>query len=149
MNIQNIIKIISAVLGVLGIIFLFRVIGTGDEEIKMAAMEGDYSTVSPIVSLAQIILVITVVVTLVFSLLNLATDGKKLKKSLIMVGCFVLVIAIGYALSTGQEVPLKDGEVLSASGSRWVETGLRVFYILAFLAIASMLFSGVKKILNR
>ena len=82
MNIQNIIKIISAVLGVLGIIFLFRVMGTGDEEIKMAAMEGDYSTVSPIVSLAQIILVITVVVTLVFSLLNLATDGKKLKKSL-------------------------------------------------------------------
>lgn len=149
MNIQNIIKIISAVLGVLGIIFLFRVIGTGDEEIKMAAMEGDFSTVSPIVSLAQIILVITVVVTLIFSLLNLATDGKKLKKSLIMVGCFVLVIAIGYALSTGQEVPLKDGKVLSANGSRWVETGLRVFYILAVLAIASMLFSGVKKILNR
>lgn len=149
MNIQNIVKIISAVLGVLGVIFLFRIIGVGDEEIKMLAMEGDFGIVSPLVALAQVILIITVVVTLVFSLMNLATDSKKLKKALIFMGCFLLVIAVGFALSSGQEVALKDGEILSASGSRWVETGIRVFYILSFLAIASMLFSGVKKILNR
>ena len=112
-------------------------------------MEGDFGIVSPLVSLAQIILIITVVVTLVFSLMNLATDSKKLKKALIFVGCFLLIIGIGYAISSGVETDLKDGKVLSANGSRWVETGLRVFYILAFLAIGSMLFSGVKKILNK
>jgi hypothetical protein len=42
MNIQNIIKIVSGVLGVLGVIFLLRIIGLGDEEIKMAASMGDY-----------------------------------------------------------------------------------------------------------
>ncbi len=149
MKVQNIVKIISAVLGVFGIVFLFRIIGVGDDEIKMLAMEGDYGIVSPLVTLAQVILIITIVVTLIFSLMNLGSDSKKLKKALIFIGCFLVVVGLGYALSTGQEVDLKDGEVLSASGSRWVETGLRVFYILAVLAIGSMLFSGVKKILNR
>ena len=149
MKVQNIVKIISAVLGVFGILFLFRIIGVGDDEIKMLAMEGDYGIVSPLVTLAQVILIITIVVTLIFSLMNLGSDSKKLKKALIFIGCFLVVVGLGYALSTGQEVDLKDGEVLSASGSRWVETGLRVFYILAVLAIGSMLFSGVKKILNR
>ena len=48
MNIQTIIKIISAVFGLLGVVFLFRIIGTGDEEIKMAASMGDFGTVSPL-----------------------------------------------------------------------------------------------------
>ena len=70
MNIQNIIKIISAVFGLLGVIFLFRIIGMGDEEIKMAATMGDLSAVSPLVSLAIAILLVTVAVTLIFSLMN-------------------------------------------------------------------------------
>ena len=149
MNLQTIVKIISAVFGLLGVIFLFRIIGVGDEEIKMAAGNGDFGTVSPLVSLAIAILVITVVITVLFSLLNLASSGQKLKKSLIFIGCFLVVLGIAYAASTGVETPMKDGEVLSASGSRWVGTGLRMFYILAALAILSMILSGAKKLLKR
>ena len=47
MNIQRIVKIGAGLLGVLGVVFLFRIIGAGDEEIKMAASMGDYGTVSP------------------------------------------------------------------------------------------------------
>ena len=149
MNIQTIVKIISAVFGLLGIVFLFRIIGAGDEEIKMAATSGDFATVSPLVSLAIAILFITVSITLVFSILNLASSSKKLKKSLIFIGCFVVVTIIAYAASDGVETPMKDGEVLSANGSRWVGTGLRMFYILATLAILSMILSGAKKILKK
>jgi hypothetical protein len=149
MNIQTIVKIISAVFGLLGAIFLFRIIGVGDEEIKMAASMGDFGTVSPLVSLAIAILSITVIVTVLFSLLSLASSPEKLKKSLVFIGCFLLVTGIAYAISSGVETPMKDGEMLSASGSRWVETGLRMFYILATLAILSMVFSGARKILNR
>ena len=149
MNIQTIVKIISAVFGLLGAIFLFRIIGTGDEEIKMAASMGDFGTVSPLVSLAIAILSITVIVTLLFSLLSLASSPEKLKKSLIFIGCFLVVTGIAYAISSGVETPMKDGEMLSASGSRWVETGLRMFYILSTLAVLSMVFSGAKKILKR
>ena len=149
MNIQNIIKIVSGILGILGVIFLFRIIGLGDEEIKMAASMGDYGSVSALVNLALFIFGIAVVVTLIFSLVGLTSDSKKLKKALISVGLFVLVIAIGYGLSTGVETPLKDGEVLSASGSRWVGAGLRIFYILSIVAIAAMGLSGVQRILKR
>ena len=54
-------------------------------------------------------------------------------------------MGISFVLSTGVETPMKDGEVLSASGSRWVGAGLRMFYILAALAILSMIFSGGNK----
>jgi len=149
MKLQTIVKIISAVFGLLAVIFLFRIIGAGDEEIKMAAGTGDFSTVTPLVSLAIAILFITISITLVFSVLNLASSSKKLKKALIFIGCFILVTAIAFAASDGVETPMKDGEVLSASGSRWVGTGLRMFYILATLAILSMLLSGAKKILKK
>ena len=149
MNLQTIVKIISAVFGLLGAIFLFRIIGVGDEEIKMAASMGDFGTVTPLVSLAIAILSITVIVTVLFSLLSLASSPEKLKKSLVFIGCFLLITGIAYAISSGVETPMKDGEILSASGSRWVETGLRMFYILATLAILSMVFSGARKILNR
>ena len=58
-------------------------------------------------------------------------------------------MGISFALSNGVETPMKDGEVLSASGSRWVGAGLRMFYILAALAVLSMIFSGAIKILNK
>jgi hypothetical protein len=149
MKLQNIIKIISAIFGVLAVVFLFRIIGLGDEEIKMAASMGDYGSVSPLVNLAIAILVITVAVTLVFSLIGLTSDAKKLKKALLSAGLFLAVIGISYAMSTGVETPLKDGEVLSANGSRWVGAGLRAFYILAVVAIGAMLMSGAKRIFNK
>jgi hypothetical protein len=39
--------------------------------------------------------------------------------------------------------------MLSASGSRWVGTGIRVFYILTFVAFVSMIFSSVKKLIGK
>ena len=41
MNIQKIIRILSVAVGILGIIFLIRIIGAGDEELKAAAETGD------------------------------------------------------------------------------------------------------------
>ena len=149
MNFQNIIKIISGVLGVLGAIFLFRIMNTGDDQIKMDASMGDFSTVTPLIMLAILILTIAVFVTITFSLRSLAADTKKLKKSLIMIGIFILIIAVSFGISDGIETPLKDGEILSANGSRWVGTGIRVFYILTVVAFVSMIFSSVKKLISR
>ncbi len=149
MNFQKIVKIVAGLLGILGVIFLFRIIGAGDEEIKMAAAMGDYGTVSPLISIAQLILYVSVAATIIFSLLNLFGDGQKLKKALISVGFLVVVVGLAYALSSGVETPLKDGEVLSASGARWVETGIRVFYYLAAIAIGAMAYSGVKRLIKR
>jgi len=149
MKVQNIIKIISAVIGLIAAFFLLRIISTGDEDIKMAASMGDFGAVSPLVELARIVLLITVAVTLLFTLRGLFSDFSKLKKAGISIGLFLLVVVLSYSLSEGVETPLKDGEVLSESGSRWVGTGIRTFYILSIVAIGLMLFSGVSKILKR
>ena len=111
MKIQNIIKIVSAIIGVLAAFFLLRIIGTGDDDIKMAASMGDFGAVSPLVELARIVLLITIAVTLIFTLLGLFSDPAKLKKAAISVGLFLVVIVISYVLSDGVETPLKDGEV--------------------------------------
>ena len=94
MKIQNIIKIVSAIIGFLAAFFLLRIIGTGDDDIKMAATMGDFGTISPLVELARIVLFITIAVTLLFTLRGLFSDPAKLKKAGISIGLFVVVIFI-------------------------------------------------------
>ena len=149
MNFQKIVKIVAGIFGVLGVVFLIRIMSAGDEEIKMAASMGDYGTVSPLISIAQLILVIAVAATVIFSLVTLFGDKEKLKKAVISIGFLLVVVGLAFALSSGEETPLKDGEVLSAAGARWVETGIRVFYYLAIIAIGSMAYAGVKRLINR
>ena len=149
MNLQNIIKIVSGLLGVLGAVLLIRIMSLGDDQIKMDASMGDYSSISPLINLALFILAIAVVVTLIFSIITLASDSKKLKKSLIASGLFLLVIAISYGVSEGVETPMKDDKILSASGSRLVGTGIVSFYILTVIAFGSMMFSSIKRIIKK
>ena len=115
----------------------------------MAASMGDFSLISPLISLSMFILFITVAVTIIFSLINLASNPGKLKKSMIFIGFLIIVIGIAYASSTGVETPMKDGQVLSASGSKWVGTGIRVFYILASVAVLSMIAFGARNIIKK
>jgi hypothetical protein len=149
MNFQKIVKIVAGIFGLLGVVFLLRIMSTGDEEIKMAASMGDYGTVSPLISIAQIILIIAVAATVIFSLITLFGDKEKLKKAVISVGFLLVVVGLAFALSSGEETALKDGEVLSASGARWVETGIRVFYYLAVIAVCAMAYAGAKRLINR
>lgn len=146
MSIQKIVTYTAAVLGVVGLIFQITILSKGDDVIEMAAMSGDYGVVSSMVSLAMIIIAIAVVLTLVFSVMNLASDPAKLKKAMISIGAFLVVVFAAFLFSSGTETPLKDGEVLSASGSRWVETGLRTFYFLVVIAAGAMVYSGVRRL---
>ena len=149
MKLENIIKIVCAILGLLGVIFLFRIIAVSDDDIKMAASMGDFGLISPLISLGFFVFYLTVAVTIIFSLMNLSSSPGKLKKALIFVVFLIIVIGIAYASSSGVETPLKDGKFLSASGSRWVGTGIRVFYILASVAVLSMIAFGARNIIKK
>ena len=149
MNIQKTTTLVSVGLGVIGLIFLSLIIGKGDDAIEMSAMQGDYGTVSYIIYLAQFILLITVLITLFFSLKNLAGDKGNLKKSLMFIGAFAVVILVAYLFSSGEETPMQDGKMLSAGGARMVETGIRTFYFLTIIAIGAMAFHSVKKLIKK
>ena len=149
MNSEKITKIVSALLGILGVVFLFLVLSKSSDEIKSAASMGDFSSVSPIVNLTFAVLFITISVTLIFSLLGLFSDKEKLKKALISIGFLIIVVGISYLFSSGEETSLKDNELLSAQGSRLVETGIRTVYILGFIAILLMIISTIRKSISK
>ena len=146
MNTQKTFTYIALALGVVGLILQAIILSQGDDVIKLNALSGDYGIVSTMVTLALLVLAITFILTLVFSIGNLASDGKKLKKALISIGAFAAVVLVAFLFSTGTETPLKDGDVLSASGSRWIETGLRTFYFLVFIAVGAMLYTGIARL---
>lgn len=138
----NIFKIL---IGVLAAILFVRIMIEDDELIKDSA-ELQSSLISPDLWLSYIILGIAVVATLIFTIIGVAKGN--IKKTLISVGLFLLVIAIsyfGFAGDYGTGFSISDTETLSESGAKWIGTGLYTFYFLALAAVVAMFVSTVKK----
>ena len=127
MNIQKITNITVVVLAVVALIVLGVIIGQGDEYIEMSAMQGNYGFVSIMINLALFVLLVTVLMTLVFSVKNLVSEKSKLKKAGISIGSFVFVFLVAFFLSSGVETPMQDGKMLSAVESQWLRLGLEHF----------------------
>jgi accessory gene regulator protein AgrB len=119
-------------------------VSKGDEYVKMTG-EG----VSPMLYTGYIIMAIVVLMVLLFVVSGVLAGN--VKKTLMSVGAFLAVVLISYAMASGstEGLPLVDNKVVSESTSRLVGTGLIAFYILAVVAIFSMVFSGVKKVTTK
>ena len=100
-----------------------------------------------LILIAQIVLVICVVLVVLFVIKGLLNGGNA-RNTVIGLGVFLFVVAISYLLASGEATPLREGGTLSASGSRWVSAGLNAFYILAVLAIVTMVGGGLKKLIK-
>jgi magnesium-transporting ATPase (P-type) len=148
MNIVKIMRIIVAVVGVVAAIFLVRIIGVGDDEIKA----GQDSVVQPLMYMAYVALVLTIVAVLLFTVINLVKKPALLKQTLINVGLFAVVVVIGYVMSSGTDLDLKPfiskGLDVTENTSKYVGMGLITFYILTAIAILAMIYTGVKKLFN-
>jgi hypothetical protein len=143
MDLQKLLKIVAIVIGVISIFFLGSIISTGDEAIKAGEASG---TIDVFMNVSYIILGIAVLVVLIFSVLNLVSNTAGLKNTLMGVGAFVVLALLCYfGFATGVESTLKDGDILSESGSKLVGAGLYLFYFLAVIAGGIMLGFGIKK----
>ncbi|MDC0629147.1 MAG: hypothetical protein P8O96_03090 [Flavobacteriaceae bacterium] len=143
MDLQKLLKIVAIVIGVISIFFLGSIISTGDEAIKAGEASG---TIDVFMNVSYIILGIAVLVVLIFSVLNLVSNTAGLKNTLMGVGAFVVLALLCYfGFATGVETTLKDGDILSESGSKLVGAGLYLFYFLAVIAGGIMLGFGIKK----
>ncbi len=81
-----------------------------------------------------------------FSVLNMVKNPKKAKNALIGIGVVLVICIIGYAMAGSEEHMNLDGKLLADSAtSKKSEGGLIAFYILAFLAIGSIVFAEVSK----
>jgi NADH:ubiquinone oxidoreductase subunit 6 (subunit J) len=139
----KIIKYLAFALGIIGAVFALMIMA-GDEA-TADSMGNNVLYVTYVVLALAILLVLIYVIKGLFS--------GDIKKTLITVGIFAVIIVISYVLSSGTDLDLTPftakGADVNESTSKFVGAGLYTFYILAVLAIGSMLLSGVKKLFNR
>ena len=110
-----------------------------------------YAAQQALLVLTYVLLGITLAAVLISAGMNIASSPKALKKTLIYTGGFVVILLLGYALSSGVAEPDASEEVKKASDSvrKWTSTGLIALYILVAGAIAALVASNVKKALMK
>ncbi len=138
MGLHKIIKIVGLILSIVGAGFLGYIIMQGDDVIKETG-----TGIDGFIYTTYIIFAIVLIAVIIFGLKGLLSGN--IKNTLMILGAFVVIIGISYALADGTEMPLANKEMLSSSGSKWIGAGLYTFYILAVIAIGSMIVSGFKK----
>ena len=146
MDLQKLLKIVAIVTGVISIFFLASILSAGDEAIKAGESGG---TVNVFMYVSYTVLAIAVLIVLAFTILNLVSNTSGFKNTLIGIGAFVVLSLLCYfGFANGVEMPLKDGNMLTANGSRLIGAGLYLFYFLALIAGGIMLGFGIKKMVK-
>jgi len=136
MNLHKLTKIAAIVISVLSIVFLAGLMAGGDD--------ANNSWISPLIYMSYFVLAACVVIVLVYVLKNLFSNKENLKKTMISVGLFLAVVLVSFILADGSDVKVGD-EVVTGMTSKLVSTGLWMFYILAFVSIGTMAWTGLNK----
>lgn len=146
---SKIIKIVLIVLGVLSAILWYQLPGRdvpASEAVNSGAMNFMFI-------ITYLLLAIAVAVSLLFTLKNLFANPKSLKKTLMVIGGFLLVVVISYVLADGTDINLEEmanrGIETSETTVKRIGTGLNVFFLLVVIAVGSMLYGGFKKMTNK
>lgn len=141
-------KIIAIILGVIGFV-LWIIIARADSNVVAEAGSSSNNIVGMMINLGYWLTIIVAIITLLFSLVGLASDANKLKKAAISLAVFAVVIVVSYVLASGTDVDLfrmaNRGIHVTEGAVRWVGAGLWAFYILALLAILAMVIGAFKK----
>ena len=150
-KISKILSLVSGLIGLIAIYFLARIIMEGDDAVK-ESLDLQNSLVSPFVQFAKVILIITTVIAVVFSLWNLVRHPKLLKKTLISLAALGVLLLISYMMATDEATRnlsgniIKDGE--AGSTSKWVSTGIWYSMILGAIGLGFFLVDFVKSLFS-
>lgn len=146
---NKIVKIVLAVLGLISAILWYQ-LPSRDVPAAEAAQSG---AMNLMFFITYFLLGIAVLVSLLFALMNLFSNPKNLKKALMIVGGFILVVAFAYVLADGTDIDLdemaKRGIPTTETTVKRIGTGLNMFFLLVLIAIGSMIFGGFKKMFNK
>jgi len=146
---NKIIKIVLVVLGALSAILWYQLPGRdvpASEAVGSGAMNFMFI-------ITYLLLGFAVVVSLVFTLKNLFANPKSLKKTLMVIGGFLVVVLISYVLSSGTDVSIEEmagrGIETSESTIKKIGTGLNMFFLLVLIAIVAMVMGAFKNMTNK
>jgi len=146
---NKIIKIVLVVLGALSAILWYQLPGRdvpASEAVESGAMNFMFI-------ITYLLLGFAVVVSLVFTLKNLFANPNSLKKTLMVIGGFIVVVLISYVLASGTDVSIEEmagrGIDTSETTIRRIGTGLNMFFLLVLIAIAAMVMGAFKNMSNK
>ena len=142
---NKIVKIVLAVIGVIAAIMWYQLPGR-DVPVSEAVQSGPMNIMFLIV---YILLGIAVASSLLFTIANLISHPKKLKKTLMVIVGFLIVVVIAYATSTGTDIDIEEmasrGVATTESTVRRIGTGLNLFFFLVVIAVSLMAWGGIKE----
>ncbi|HHC80904.1 MAG TPA: hypothetical protein ENK46_13550 [Flavobacteriia bacterium] len=137
---SKLLTIITAVIGLIGILFLIRVIMAGDDVKESAEVQA--AVVDPFISFSYILLIITAAITVVLSIINLVKHPKALKKTLLGVVILGVLLAITYFTASGEAVIGATGRVIengeAGATSKWVSALINFTGILGLLGLLAI-----------
>ena len=151
-KVSKILSLVSGLIGLIAVYFLVRIIMEGDDAVK-ESLDLQNSLVSPFVQFAKIILIITTIVAVVFSLWNLVRQPKLLKKTLVSLAALAVLLLIAYMMSSDEATTnmsgnnIKDGE--AGSTSKWVSTGIWYSMILGAIGLGFFAWDFVKSLASK
>lgn len=134
MALHKILKYIMILLSIIGVMFLLII------------LFGNTGVISSFLTLGYITLAIAIFFTLLFIGTNIFANKENLKRAFVSFGIFIAIVVISFAISSGEPVMKSGVQIVSESGARWIDAGLKAFYILAVLSLLTIVFSGFKKL---
>ena len=142
---QKIIKIALIAIGVLSAI-LWYMLPSSDMPVDEAAQSGAMNTMFMI---TYLLLGIAIVASLIFTLKNLFSNPQGLKKTLFVVGGFLLVVVISYVMASGTDVDPEFMAMSDESTIKKIGMGLNVFFILTIIAVAALVIPAIKNMFSK
>jgi len=97
---------------------------------------------------AYILFGLAILVTLIFSFMNIFTSKKALKGALISLGALVILFGVSYVLASDQplNMPGYEGSGNTPIVLKWVGTGLIAAYLLVGVAFLTILYVEIVKL---
>jgi uncharacterized membrane protein len=140
---KNISQYVMYLLVAIGAIVFVAGLAMGDPEDSRT-----WSAYNPMLIATYIYFGITLITALIASFYSAALKPESIKQTLIGFGAITLVFVISYALAD-DSVPEKYASSVSNSSSKLSGTGLYAFYILFFVAIASIVITSVLNLVKK
>jgi len=146
-KLSKILTLVAGLIGLIGFVFFIRVIMAGDDAIENdAAVQA--SIVPPFVLFAEIVLIATAVIAVLFSIVNLIKHPQVLKRSLIAVGVLGVFLIAAYATASDAAVTDTVGKILpegeAGSVSKWVSTGINFSFILGAIGFGAFFIDFIR-----
>lgn len=155
-SISKILKILTFIISFIAVFFFVQVMLIGDETIQA---DNGAGVVGPFVAYTIALLIIIAIVTILFSIISLVQKPESLKKVSINIGIFAVIVLLAYLIAADNivrdnlgQILKVDGEILTKAQARSISKnvglGIWTTFILGVIAIASIIFGGIKSLIK-